>query len=161
MFVLWQQCCWEKGQDILPSDARAWSGSPHTTLSNSWAKFFWADISPFQSLSLWPCVPRRLFTSFRLSNISEMLLDSSSRSLVYSAAASLVSAFYLNQGAAPVIVGGWRSNLLAGQEMKLPAFYGAARWDHRDDRSRWRCLLRMMADFRLSRRGSRILFQQN
>lgn len=25
----------EKGQDILPSDAKAWSGSPHTTLSNS------------------------------------------------------------------------------------------------------------------------------
>lgn len=25
----------EKGQDILPSDAKAWSSSPHTTLSNS------------------------------------------------------------------------------------------------------------------------------
>lgn len=61
-----------------------------------------------------------------------MLLDSSNCSLVYSAAATafLVSAFYLNQGAVPVIGGGWNSNLLAGQEMKLPAFYWAARWDH-------------------------------
>lgn len=62
-----------------------------------------------------------------------MLLDSSNCSLVYPTAADaafLVSAFYLNQGAAPAIGGGRSSNLLAGQEMKLPAFSWAARWDH-------------------------------
>lgn len=113
-------------------------------------QIFWPNFSgryqplPISAAAAFIAAPRSSQTLHKpppLSNISEMLPDSSSCRLVYSAAAFLVSAFYLNQGAAPAIVGGCHSNLPAGQEMKLPAFYGATRWDHRDDRSRWRCVL--------------------
>lgn len=62
--------------------------------------------------------------------------------------------------------GGWSSNLLAGQEMKLPAFYWAARWDHvtptgsggvsEEQGSLWSLQVALFphisADFRLARR---------
>lgn len=149
MLCLWSvnNAAEKKVKTFFLSDANAWSDSPHTTLSNSWAKFFGQKSVPSNLRRRRPAFIVTLRSSHTLQKPPRFQIFPKCSRILQTAVLFtpplLPRLSLLSKSGCYACDGGRMAQQFAGGAGNEASCFltGLLLWDHRDDRSRWRCVL--------------------